>query len=198
MVLSFQRQDWFGGGDDQQFKGEGFHSSLLFALIWKKSQSLEWRIGEGRGDCWREVRGGEGEKRKDFCIRNEIQYELNSSPPSQADCVAATLRKMAQKNALVRKLPSVEILGCTTMICSDKTGTLSTNQMAATKLVAIVPRANAVQIFNVEGTTYNALDRKIQDWPVGRIHANLQMIAKIAAVCNDVGIEQLCGYWNAY
>ncbi|PWA76491.1 calcium-transporting ATPase, endoplasmic reticulum-type [Artemisia annua] len=103
-------------------------------------------------------------------------------------CLALGTRKMAQKNAIMRKLASVETLGCTTVICSDKTGTLTTNQMSVTEVFTFGGKLTAPRIFHVEGTTYDPKDGGIVDWSCYNMDANLQDVAEICAVCNDAEI----------
>lgn len=91
------------------------------------------------------------------------------------------VQRMAKRNAIVRKLPAVETLGCTTVICSDKTGTLTRNQMTVRKL------ATYNNTLDIEGEGYDAIGRFIS---FGRIFHPLQdqtarMIMNIALNCNQ-------------
>ncbi|KAJ3387817.1 hypothetical protein HDU92_001769 [Lobulomyces angularis] len=94
-------------------------------------------------------------------------------------CLALGTRRMAAQGAIVRKLRSVETLGCTSVICSDKTGTLTTNQMSVRKVFTFDLQNGQATELNVEGFTYG---------PEGRVSyaANGQTVERDILVKNQV------------
>lgn len=108
-------------------------------------------------------------------------------------CLALGTRRMAKKNCIVRSLPSVETLGCTSVICSDKTGTLTTNQMSVCKMFTITGSDYAPKIeqFDISGSTYEPAGDVSQAG--SRIdcskNQSLVELASIAAICNDSSLD---------
>lgn len=106
--------------------------------------------------------------------------------PTVTLSLAMAVQKMAKKNALVKHLNSVETLGETTVICSDKTGTLTKNEMTIEKVW--LPTAD----YTVSGTGYepNGIVTKAgKKIDLAQEHDLLQLI-RIASLCNDSAIEE--------
>ncbi len=102
-------------------------------------------------------------------------------------CLSLGTRRMASKNVIVRKLPSIETLGCTTVICTDKTGTLTTGQMTAVSLVT-VEKDGAVKELEITGGTYEPVG-DVVGLPEGAMKLpGWQYLAQVCAMCNDAHI----------
>lgn len=112
--------------------------------------------------------------------------------PTLSLSLAMSSTRMARKGALVRRLESVETLGSTTVICSDKTGTITANEMTARRV-----SAGAVRV-SVTGTGYDPRGAfVVDDRPLRETELALaQPLLRAAALCTDARVEEHDGRWR--
>jgi magnesium-transporting ATPase (P-type) len=106
--------------------------------------------------------------------------------------LALGVQRMAARRAIVRRMPAVETLGAVTVICSDKTGTLTKNEMTVGRLVM------AGQVIEVQGTGYapqggfaaQGRELDLEEVP------ELAELGRVALLCNDARLRESGGDWH--
>jgi len=106
--------------------------------------------------------------------------------------LALGVQRMARHNAIIRRLPAVETLGSVTVICSDKTGTLTRNEMTVQRVIC------ADHVFEVGGIGYApGGDFSIAGNIVDADHyPALSMAARAGVLCNDARLREEDGVWR--
>ncbi|MBS2031275.1 MAG: HAD-IC family P-type ATPase [Deltaproteobacteria bacterium] len=106
--------------------------------------------------------------------------------------LAIGVRRMARRRAIIRKLPAVETLGSTTVVCSDKTGTLTRNEMTVVRVQA------GGETFELEGSGYEPsgeVRRAGQPLRPGEGSA-LEECLRAGILCNDTQLERIGERWQ--
>ncbi|MDP1559167.1 MAG: cation-transporting P-type ATPase [Nitrosomonas sp.] len=108
--------------------------------------------------------------------------------------LAIGVQRMAKRNAIIRRLPAVETLGAVTVICSDKTGTLTRNEMTVRTI------ATVDSLFELSGAGYDphgAISLANKD-VLPEEHPLLHEVLRAAVLCNDAALEQNNSEWRVH
>ncbi|MEI8595549.1 cation-transporting P-type ATPase [Photobacterium sp. Hal280] len=106
--------------------------------------------------------------------------------------LAVGVQNMARRNVIVRRLPAIETLGAVSVICTDKTGTLTCNEMMA---VSVVTEAD---VFSLGGMGYEPKGEIWLDAVAVRAneHVILNELGHVAVLCNDASLHHHNGSWG--
>ncbi|MBX7168968.1 MAG: cation-translocating P-type ATPase [Pirellulales bacterium] len=139
----------------------------------------------------RMLRGGEFTEVFLMAVSLAVAAVPEGLPAVVTMALAIGLQRMVKRNALVRKLPSVETLGSVTVICSDKTGTLTRNEMTVRAVFA------AGRQFSVTGTGYVVQGEFLlappqagSEEPIDAAQDDdLRRVLRIGALCNSAALN---------
>ncbi|CAM3679279.1 cation-transporting P-type ATPase [Vibrio aerogenes] len=106
--------------------------------------------------------------------------------------LAIGVQAMARRNAIVRRLPAIETLGSVSVICTDKTGTLTRNEMMVASVL------DHWHMFTIEGDGYKPEGTLLlENSPVfPSEHHVLEELARAATLCNDARLREQDGVWH--
>jgi magnesium-transporting ATPase (P-type) len=118
-------------------------------------------------------------------------------PVAMTIALAVGMQRMASRGAIIRRLAAVETLGSTTVICSDKTGTLTRNEMTAVRLWLPPSGPAPARSVDVGGTGYAPQGGFSESGRplVAADDAALAPLLQAAALCNDAELTQADGRW---
>jgi len=105
-------------------------------------------------------------------------------PAIVTGALAIGMYRMAKSNAIVKRLPAVETLGSTSVICSDKTGTMTKGEMTVRNIYVNEQSIKVTGIGYVPQGEFQINDKKIEP------HKDLEELLKIAVLCNDSALNQ--------
>jgi Ca2+-transporting ATPase len=116
-----------------------------------------------------------------FALASAVSAIPEGLPAVMSITLAVGVNRMAKRNAIIRKLPAVDTLGAATVICSDKTGTLTTNQMTVQQVMA------DAKTMHVTGVGFAPVGRFLRDDKPYDPTAtpDLRLALHIGALCND-------------